>query len=42
MLVNGARCTVRQWDAIVDELNDRHTVIRHDVRGYRPFRAGSP
>jgi 2-succinyl-6-hydroxy-2,4-cyclohexadiene-1-carboxylate synthase len=33
MLVNGARCTVRQWDAIIDELNDRHTVIRHDVRG---------
>lgn len=33
VLVNGAGCTVRQWDAIVDKLNGRHTVIRHDVRG---------
>lgn len=33
MLVNGAWCTLRQWDAIVDPLAERFTVIRHDVRG---------
>ena len=33
VLINGAWCTVRQWDAVVDRLADHFTVIRHDVRG---------
>ncbi len=33
VLVNGATCTVRQWDRVVDELAAHWTVIRHDVRG---------
>lgn len=32
-LVNGAWCTVRQWDAVVGRLAEHFTVIRHDVRG---------
>ena len=33
MLVNGAFCTVRQWDRVVAELARSFRVIRHDVRG---------
>ena len=33
LTVNGARCTVRQWDHAIDELSVRFTVVRHDVRG---------
>jgi pimeloyl-ACP methyl ester carboxylesterase len=32
-LVNGAFCTVRQWDRVVPALARDHRVIRHDVRG---------
>lgn len=33
VLVNGAFCTVRQWDQVVPELARSFRVIRHDVRG---------
>lgn len=33
VLVNGAYCTVHQWDVVVDALASRHRVIRFDVRG---------
>jgi len=33
LLVNGAFCTVRQWDRVVDALAPRRRVIRFDVRG---------
>lgn len=33
VLVNGAGCTVRQWDHIVEDLATTRTVVRHDVRG---------
>ncbi len=33
VLVNGAFCTVRQWDEIVGRLAESFRVIRHDVRG---------
>ena len=33
LLINGAFCTVRQWDRIVPDLAARFRVIRHDVRG---------
>ncbi len=33
VLVNGATCTVRQWDRVVEALAAGWTVIRHDVRG---------
>jgi pimeloyl-ACP methyl ester carboxylesterase len=33
MLVNGAFCTVRQWDRVVAVLARSFRVIRHDVRG---------
>lgn len=33
VLMNGAGCTVRQWDDVVAELADSFTVVRHDVRG---------
>jgi pimeloyl-ACP methyl ester carboxylesterase len=32
-LVNGAFCTLRQWDHVVAELAPSHRVIRHDIRG---------
>jgi len=32
-LVNGAFCTLRQWDHVAAELARSHRVIRHDVRG---------
>ena len=32
-LVNGAFCTVRQWDRVVPALAKRFRVIRHDIRG---------
>ncbi len=42
VLVNGARCTVRQWDLVVDRLAVSRTVIRHDVRGTGRSAAGPP
>ena len=33
VLVNGAFCTLRQWDRIVDLLGERFRFVRHDVRG---------
>lgn len=33
LLVNGAFCTVRQWDAVVPALVPSFRVVRHDVRG---------
>ena len=32
-LFNGAMCTTRQWDGVIDRLAADRTVIRHDVRG---------
>jgi len=40
MLVNGAFCTVRQWDGIVGRLAESFRVIRHDVRGTGRSAAG--
>lgn len=40
LLVNGAFCTVRQWDAVVPELARSFRVIRHDVRGTGSSAAG--
>ena len=33
LLVNGAFCTLRQWDRVVADLSPSFRVIRHDVRG---------
>jgi len=33
VLVNGAFCSLRQWDGVIDALASRHRVIRLDVRG---------
>ena len=33
VLVNGAFCTLRQWDHVVSELQGGFRFIRHDVRG---------
>jgi pimeloyl-ACP methyl ester carboxylesterase len=33
LLVNGAFCTVRSWDRVVESLTPSFRVIRHDVRG---------
>lgn len=33
LLINGARCTVRSWDHVVDDLARHFTVVRHDIRG---------
>jgi 3-oxoadipate enol-lactonase len=40
MLVNGAFCTVRQWDRVVPGLAASRRVIRHDVRGTGQSSAG--
>lgn len=40
LLVNGAYCTVRQWDRVVEALAARHRVIRFDVRGTGRSAAG--
>lgn len=40
LLVNGAFCTVRQWDLVVGALTDRYRVIRLDVRGTGRSAAG--
>lgn len=39
-LLNGAFCTVRQWDRVIGTLAERFTVIRHDVRGTGRSRPG--
>jgi pimeloyl-ACP methyl ester carboxylesterase len=33
VLVNGAFCTMRQWDGVVDHLAESFRIIHHDVRG---------
>ncbi len=42
MLVNGAFCTLRQWDHVVADLATGHQVIRHDVRGTGQSKPGPP
>jgi len=39
-LVNGAFCSLRQWDHVVRDLADSFRVIRHDVRGSGCSRGG--
>jgi pimeloyl-ACP methyl ester carboxylesterase len=33
VLINGAFCTLRQWDLVVADLADEFRLIRHDIRG---------
>jgi pimeloyl-ACP methyl ester carboxylesterase len=41
VLVNGAACTTRQWDGVIERLAAEHTVVRHDVRGTGSSSPGS-
>jgi len=41
VLVNGAFCTLRQWDHVVAALRDDLRLIRHDIRGSGESRNGA-